>query len=370
MNQILRSTLEKQLPGRVQFYNEALDNSRIPEGKYDQEMIRLLQRKYEGEKIDLIFTLGSAGLKFLLKHNDELFPDTSRIFVNTTGNEVDGLDLGQNVTGVQGRIELKPALDLALSLHPGTRRVVVVTGIAGQDKFWEGVARREFQSYEDKVEFDSINNVTMDELRRELASLPPHTIVFFLNFLLDRAGHAYSTPEAISLAAPSSSAPIYVVLQHVIRPRVVGGLLISYEVLGTAASELGLRVLAGERPVGIKPQTVPSVAMFDWERTSAVGHRRKQLPAGSIVIYKELSVWELHKWRIVGVGLLCILEALLIVGLWISRRDTGGLKKKQRVSPPGSKPKASALKKLSATCRVWSGNLAYNPAVTPERSYS
>lgn len=72
MNQILRSTLEKGWPGRVQFYSESLDNHRIPEDKYEQEMVKLLQRKYEGEKIDLIFTLGSPALKFLLKHQDEI----------------------------------------------------------------------------------------------------------------------------------------------------------------------------------------------------------------------------------------------------------------------------------------------------------
>ncbi len=103
VNQILRSTLEQDWPGRIQFYSEALDHSRIPEEKYEQEMVRLLQRKYEAENIDLIFTLGSAALRFLLKHQEEIFSDTPKIFVNTTDHEVDGLELGQYVTGVQGR---------------------------------------------------------------------------------------------------------------------------------------------------------------------------------------------------------------------------------------------------------------------------
>lgn len=320
LNQTIRSTLEKGSPGRLEFYSEALDHSRIPDEKYEQEMIRLLQRKYEGEKIDLIIILASAGVKFLLKHKEEIFSDTPKIFVNTTDHELDGLDLGQHVTGVQGRIELKPALDLALSLHPGTRRVVVVTGTATQDKFWERVARVEFELYEDRLEFNYLTNVTIDELSRELASLPPHTIVFFLNFLSDSEGNAYSTPEAVSMAAPSSSAPVYVMLQTAIRPRVVGGLLISYEALGKAASELGIRVLAGERPAGIKPQTVPSVAMFDWRELRRWGIDETKLPAGSIVLYKEFSVWELYKWRIVALLAFCAIQALLIVVLLVERR--------------------------------------------------
>jgi hypothetical protein len=245
MNQILRSTLEKDFPGRVQFYSEALDDHRIRGDKYEPEMIKFLQRKYEGEKIDLIFTLGSAGLKFLLKHQAEVFTDTPKIFINTNEHELEGVDLGQNVTGVQGRIELKPALDLALSLHPGARRVVVVTGSSSQDKFWETLAHKEFQSYEDKVEFSYLTNSTIEELRNELASLPPHTIVFFLNFLADRAGNGYSLPESVSLVAPSSSAPIYVAIQSGFRPGVVGGHMISYEALGKSGAEMGLRVWRG-----------------------------------------------------------------------------------------------------------------------------
>jgi PAS domain S-box-containing protein len=319
VTEILRSTLEKGWPGRVQFYSEALDNRRIPDDKHEAEMIKLLQRKYEGEKIDLIFTLGSSGLRFLL-NQDELFSDTPKIFVNTNEHEVDGLDLRQNVTGVQGSIDLRSALDLALSLHPGTRRVVVVTGNSSRDKSWEELAHKEFRSSEASTEFTYLTNVTIEELRRELASLPQHTVVFFLSFLSDSAGNGYSLPESVSLVAPSSSAPIYLVIQSGFMQGVVGGRMISYEALGKSAAELGSRVLAGERPRDIPPQTIPSVAMFDWRELRRWGIVESSLPAGSIVRYKQPTFWEQYKWPVIGIISLCIIEALLIVGLLINRR--------------------------------------------------
>jgi PAS domain S-box-containing protein len=319
VTQILRSTLEKDTLGRVQFYSEALDNHRIPDEQYEQEMVKLLQRKYEGEKIDLIFTLAGPALKFLLRHKDELFSQTPKVFVNTQDHEVDGLELGNNVTGVQGKMELKPALDLALSLHPGTRQVVVVTGNSRQDKLWDLMAHKEFRSYEGTVVFTYPANVTIEELRKQLASLPPHTIVFFLGFMLDRAGNGYSIPEAVSLVAPSSSAPIYVTIQSGFVQGVVGGRMISYEALGTTAAELGLRVLAGERPQDIAPQTVPGVAMFDWRELRRWGIDERRLPAGSIVHYKEFSVWELYRWRIIGAITLIVVQALGIGWLLFTR---------------------------------------------------
>ena len=87
------------------------------------------------------------------KHQDELFSNAPKIFLHTSEQEGAGLELGQNVTGVMGKIEMKPSLDLALSLHPGTRRVVVVSGNANREKVWETLARKEFQSYEGSIEF-------------------------------------------------------------------------------------------------------------------------------------------------------------------------------------------------------------------------
>jgi PAS domain S-box-containing protein len=91
--------------------------------------------------------------------------------------------------------------------------------------------------------------------------------------------------------------------------------MISHEALAKAAAELGLRVLGGENPRDIPPQSVSSVPMFDWRELRRWGIDEAKLPPGSIVRYKEFSVWELYKWRIVGAISLIVLQALGIVWL-------------------------------------------------------
>jgi PAS domain S-box-containing protein len=318
LTQAIRSTLMNGSPGRVQFYNEAQDNFRILNEKYEEEMVGFLRRKYEGEKIDLIFALAVPALKFLLKHQSELFPDTPIIFFVHDEREVAGLNLGPNVTGVWGKAELSPTLDIALALHPATQRVVVVTGNAYQDKFWMAEAQKEFRAYESRVEFTYLTNITIQELRRKLASLPKQSIVIYLSFQSDSANNSYSAPEGLSFVAPSSSDPIYGVTQTEFGHGIVGGSLLSYEVLGTRAAELGLRIMAGESPRNIPTQTVPSVAMFDWRELRRWGISEQNLPPGSIVRFKELTNWQYYKWHIVGTVSLCILEALLIMWLLVS----------------------------------------------------
>src|SRR6185295_8612268 len=78
-------------------------------------------------------------------------------------------------------------------------------------------------------------------------------------------------------------------------------------------------VLAGKRAQDIPAETVPSVAMFDWRELRRWRIDESKLPIGSIVSFKEPTFWEQYKWRIVGVISLCIIEALLILGLLLNR---------------------------------------------------
>ena len=319
MNQAIRSTLKNALPARFQIYNEVQDEFQIPNEKYAAEMVSLLRRKYEGERIDLIIALSSPALKFLLKYQGELFSNTPIVFLTEDQTEVAGLNLGSNVTGVSGQTDLAPTLDIMLALHPETDRVVVVAGSSPYDKFWMTKAQNDFRAYESKVRFTYLTDMTIQKLRLELASQPKNSVVLFLSFMVDSAGNNFSLPEVLSFVTPTSSAPLYGVAETELGHSVVGGSVVSYEALGTRAAELALRVLAGEKPRDIPPQTVPSVSMFDWGQLRRWGIDEAKLPPGSIVRYKEFSVWELYKWRIIGGISLCILEALLIVLLLISR---------------------------------------------------
>jgi hypothetical protein len=81
LRQAVSSTVRKGLPEGLQIFNEALDTFRIPNDQYEEEMVRLLQRKYSREPIDLIYAFNPSALKFLLKHRGELFSNTPVVFI-------------------------------------------------------------------------------------------------------------------------------------------------------------------------------------------------------------------------------------------------------------------------------------------------
>lgn len=315
VNPAIRSTLQEHWKSPIQIYDEAQDSFRLPSENYEAEMVKLLQRKYEGVNFDLVFALGTPVLKFLLKYRGELFTDTPIVFLIQDQSRIAELNLGSNVTGVLGKIEVAPTLDLALGFHPQTQRVVVVAGNAPFDQGLLALARREFQAYEGKAAFSYLTGLTLDEVRQQLAVLPDKTIVIFLSFNSDRAGKVYTSADALSLLDASSSAPIYIQSEIYLGYGTVGGRLLSYEALGLSAGQMGLRILAGESAQSIPPQTVPSVTMFDWRQLRRWGIDEAKLPPGSIIRYKEYSFWELYKWRIIGAISVMVLQALGIFWL-------------------------------------------------------
>src|SRR5205085_9278912 len=205
----IRAAFRNYSPARVQFYYESLDIYRIPDDKFAQELVGFLRRKYEGEKIDLILAFGAPVLKLLVKHRASLLPDTPIVFYYLDETEETAHSLGTTVTGVWSKPEYSKTLETALALQPETARVIVVAGTSAHDKFLLAAAEKELHPYEGRVEITYLTDLTMEELRQKLASLPPRSVVIFLSFYLDSAGKSFSGPEAVSLLAPASSAPIY-----------------------------------------------------------------------------------------------------------------------------------------------------------------
>src|SRR5689334_5787605 len=63
--QSVTTTIRNGANTRVEFFYEFQDNPRIPNSKYEEEMVRFLRTKYEGEEISIVLALGGPALKFL-----------------------------------------------------------------------------------------------------------------------------------------------------------------------------------------------------------------------------------------------------------------------------------------------------------------
>ena len=320
LSQSIRSTLSKESASRIEYYTEYLDRVLIDDTVYERELVNLWRKKYEGRKIDLIIVCIASAVDLLSRHKTELFPGAPTVFCVLLERELSRfIELGPDITGVWCAQPFGPTLELALRLHPGTKRVIVIYGSSDFEKEMLEMTKSELAGFENRVEIVYLTDVTMAELQGRLASLPEQSIVLYGAFAKDSAGVVFTGTESLSRIAPISTAPIYGLASNQIGSGLVGGSLISFEKLGASAAEIGARILAGEKPQDIAPASVSNAVMFDWGQLRRWGIPEKNLPPGSTVLFRQQSFLEQYRWHVaVGVTLL-ILEALLIAGLLVNR---------------------------------------------------
>jgi signal transduction histidine kinase len=321
-DQGLRSTLKSSSRETIEVYNEYLDSARFVDEGYQGRLADFLSQKYAGRKIDVVIPALAPSLDFLLRYRDRIFPGVPVIYGAIDGREVEARRLGPGVTGIPMRVDLDSTLDVALRLHPGTRHVAVVAGKAVTDSYWVAEARKAFRGYEGDLEFIYLAGLPMDDLLKVLARLPSRSVIYYLNIMKDGKGETFVPAEVVDRLSEAANAPVYGHFRTYLGHGIVGGRLTSFEAEGEKAARLASRIFAGEKPESIAiPKTSENLSMFDARQLMRWGIPEDALPAGSVVLYKQPSFWDLYRWRIIAIISLCIFEAALIVGLLVERAN-------------------------------------------------
>jgi signal transduction histidine kinase len=322
VNQSIRFTFAAGSREPVEIYDEYLDLSLRGDPARRQIQIEYLRRKYAGRKIDLVIAGLATGLDYALKYRETIFPGVPIIFCAVDEREVKARKLPPDVIGTPLRFDLTATLDLALRLHPKTRRVAVIAGNADMDAFWAAQARRLFRPYEGRLQFVYLTGLPLRDLLKRVADLPERSIVYYIHVFQEGTGKVLFPAFVLEQLARVATVPIYGHVDTYVGRGALGGRVIRFEIEGINAAKLGLRILAGEKPehIGVQPTTA-STPLFDWRQMRRWGIREESLPDGSVVRFKNQGFWDLYKWQIIGVISLCLVQALLILGLLVQRTN-------------------------------------------------
>ena len=316
----MREALERRIDRGVTFFVEALDTLRFDQSAMEREFLAQLSNKYRGQKIDLFLAVGIEALRFAQRSRTEIRPGAPILFYNVATDAIGRFPLEPGVTGVLLKYDVADTLDLAVRLQPHARRIVVVGGQTEFDKDWLRRARKALTPYESKLEVLYWDNYALPEILENLKGLQADTIVLFLSMVRDATGRNYQTPIVAKQVAEASRAPVYGALETTFGQGIIGGVMASFESHGTLAGETTARLLAGERAESIPLQTSSSVALIDWRQLQRWRLDAERLPPGSVVQFREPTIWQRYRWQISAVAALCLAQTLLISRLLIQRR--------------------------------------------------
>ena len=315
----LKSSLRSHVTVPVNFSVEYLDSVRFEDASYRKSLSETLHQAYKDAKLDLVIVQAYPALRLLLDYRDQMFPGVPIVFISLAPDRIHGERIWPDVTGVTTSVDVRGSLNLALRLHPDTQNVVLISGASEFERYWDEAFRQEFRLHHGDLNLVELVGPPVSHVLDQVFALPSHTIVFVQLATQDSAQPVLSADDL--LAAVSRHFPTYCIFNYCIEHGGVGGSYPDQEAEGREEGEIAARVLSGEKPENIPVKAGSGVRdVVDWRQLRRWNVSEALLAPGTIVRNRPPTMWELYKWRIIGVGLLLLTQTLLIIGLVLHRR--------------------------------------------------
>jgi signal transduction histidine kinase len=204
---------------------------------------------------------------------------------------------------------------------PETRQVFMVTGSGAIGRFMRPELEAGFARFQGRVRFIWSDQLSLPEIMRQVASLPPHSAIVFQTFGSDAQGGAYPAEQVVASLHASANAPMFSAQSPYLGRGVVGGAMMNIDDLARRTADVASRILNGEAPGKLRvPPQLRGQPIYDGRELERWNIPESRLPPGSIVQFRRPSVWDEHRLTVVLVAVAMILEALLIARLLYERR--------------------------------------------------
>ena len=304
----------------VEIDAEFLDLARNTDPGHALRTATYIRDKYGQHPPDLVITLGSAALPFIVKYRD-FIPDVPIVFTSISPQTYAALPTRPKMTGVITEFDLAKTLSLAERLQPEARRLFVVAGSGETDRRWQPVARKVIEEQGRKFETTFLFELPYSELVAELSRIPSDAIVIALTVFADSEGKTFVPAQVAGELSALSPAPVYGPYDTFIGKGSVGGFVETFESVGTAAAEMAIEIMEGRDPATLPPRTNPAqYYRVDYRAMQRWGLSEKNLPPDTHVLFKSPTILDQYRGTVLAAILVFLLQTTLVAALLIQRR--------------------------------------------------
>lgn len=331
MTQQIVSGVEQTTGRDVEFFSESLDLLTLPARPSLTEARDWLVKKYGDRKLEVVVAVGPDTIKFLADYRRTLFLGVPIVICGSAADQAGSPNLDSRFTGTWQKREPGKTLEAAMRLFPNARHVFVVGGTSVYDRVVMAATKEFFSALQTKMEFSYLTDMEMGTLLEELKSLPADSVVFYTSFFQDSAGNKFlNATKALPMIASAANAPVFGMSDTYLGHGIVGGDLMNFQEQGKVTARIVSELLEGKRAEDIPVEVLPSMLMFDWNELKRWHVPESRVPYGSIILYREASVWERFRWFWVTALLIILTLSALVAYLQYSQKQLKLAKEKER----------------------------------------
>lgn len=315
-----RTELAKRSDSPVVFLEASLDAGRPIDQAEEQATVNYLRSRFGGSPPDLVVTIGPPAARFYLAHRDKLFASPlmlaaldERLAKRAPLRPEDG--------AVVGKVDLPALFENIFQVLPDTKTIALVFGASPLEQFWRQEFQREVAPFTDRADFLFLGDRPLEQIKEQVARLPPHSAVLFVLMIVDAAGIPYERLDAIAALRAVANAPIFSGYEAELGKGVVGGPHTSQRRFGERMAAMADGMLRGASPsqqrqfevIPFEPPIYDQRELERWRIDVA------RLPPGSQVRFGRPSVWEEHRQAILAASAVIVLQAAFIAALLVQR---------------------------------------------------
>jgi signal transduction histidine kinase len=321
----------RETPDRhVEFYSESLDLQSFAGRPSREDTQDWLAKKYGDHKLEVVVAVGPGAIGFLLDEAQTLFRDVPIVICGSSSDQASNPKLDARFTGTWVKLQPERTLELALHLFPDTRHVFVVGGSSDFDKVVMSLTKKALSSVKTKSEIVYLTDTKMNSLMEQLRNLPEHSIELYTSFFQDAAGNKFlNSTQALPMIAEASNGPDFGMSDTYMGQGIVGGYVLPFEKQAKITAQIVAGLVDGKRAKELPIETLPNEYLFDGRELQHWHIPEASLPFGSVIMFREASLWERTKWTWITSLLIIAVLSAVVVYLEYGRKQLKVAKEKQ-----------------------------------------
>ena len=243
---LFRSELAERATTPVAFYETSLDGARFDPERDDGPFVRYLQDRFAGRAPDLVVPIGPLAARFYTQYREQLFPDVPMMLALPEERVIKGVALAPRDASLPIRLNIPRLIEHILQVLPATSTIGFIIGDSPIERYWVNVARAEFKPFEGRVAFLYLNTLSLEEIERRVAALPPDSAILFIQMYVDGAGVSREQDRTLAHVHAAANAAVFGLYASQVGKGIVGGPLVSEQEAAIRTAEIARVVLGGE----------------------------------------------------------------------------------------------------------------------------
>ena len=308
-----RRYVGKESPGGVQFYEVSVQTD---QGTDQETVLNYALSRFRKEPPALIVPLGGPAAAFAQKNRMRLFPSTPMLLAAVDYRHLANAVLTNNETAVAMNHDPAAAVENIFRILPETTNLFVVIGNSELERFWRRALEGELERFRPRITIEWGSDLSFAEMLKRCAALPSHSAILYGLLNVDAAGVVHTGPGVLADLHSIANAPLFGLQGSQMGRGIVGGPLLSMEELGRDTADVALRILKGESPASIHSQVhTAGLQSYDWRELRRWNIDESRLPPGSVLNFREPTLWQRYKWHVVVIATVGFAQLLLIFAL-------------------------------------------------------